>query len=951
MAQFKRAREIRQVHKAIGYRDRNALTKLVTKGWLVNLPVDRKLLARNCEVLGKPVDLLKSKARKKKTKVFEFYRSLKEREIALEVDIMVWFGHAFLVSVTYPHSHTRVSYLGLHGVGDIYKDESTLRRHYLRLHHWYQPFDWRVKYVVYDGERSMSTDSFRNLVRSLGAHPVPLPSGKHAHRVERKQGTIKDISRLLKEGFPTTLPHSLVPHLVMNAVMQVNTNVSRANNDGIPPLLAITGVTSMDFNHFFPLSFGDLALVHMEKAILDKAKARAVECIALYPADRPEEGHWFLNLETKMVIRRSEYTRAVLHTGASIQALRQLATRDGAKLEGVARPSYDTDPYSHLNRVQKLVNCAVGESDIEQEEFCMQSELKFANLDEYLEHVADLVDADFQLCMSTLSHTKALEKYGSGASAAVDDELEGIIMRHVLKGAHYRSLTKEQRKILNAKMILTSKYDANGVFSKIKARLCVLGNLQDGEQTKGVNLKSPTPAQETIMILVARAAAKGRKVVTFDVGQAFLNAKMNTDDKSHLVMRLNKRLTAIMVRLDSAYKEFVRPDGTMLVKLEKALYGLKQAPRLWYDTMKAFLISKGFKVSSTDDCLFILKNKDGTSVDIALHVDDGLATTEPENYEQLSDLMDMLRQKFKILKVVEGDHHEYLKMSISFNRQDKVASVHMHGHIDKILSQYDGQLLRSAVTPHTADLYTHQEAEPLKKDAQKEFHSTVMKILYVAMRTRPDLLVVANFLTTRTHLGRANEGDRQKLMRLLRYLNSTKDQMLQLGGDTNGNLKIHAFADASYGVHQDGKSHSGLAITLGRGTIWVRSYKQRSVTKSSCEAEILALSDMVSRVIWMKDLMVDLGEDKQMPMLYEDNKSAITLVSDGATTSDRSKHVHIRNNFIHQYIADGSMGITHCPTNDMIADLLTKPLPKHLFLYLRDYLLGHKIPEGVCRSQ
>ena len=66
MAQFKRAREIRQVHKAIGYRDRNALTKLVTKGWLVNLPVDRKLLARNCEVLGKPVDLLKSKARKKK---------------------------------------------------------------------------------------------------------------------------------------------------------------------------------------------------------------------------------------------------------------------------------------------------------------------------------------------------------------------------------------------------------------------------------------------------------------------------------------------------------------------------------------------------------------------------------------------------------------------------------------------------------------------------------------------------------------------------------------------------------------------------------------------------------------------------------------------------------------------------------------------------------------------
>lgn len=68
MAQYRRAREIRRVHKAIGYRDRNALTKLVSKGWLVNLPVDREQLARNCEVLGKPVDLLKSKAKKKKNK-------------------------------------------------------------------------------------------------------------------------------------------------------------------------------------------------------------------------------------------------------------------------------------------------------------------------------------------------------------------------------------------------------------------------------------------------------------------------------------------------------------------------------------------------------------------------------------------------------------------------------------------------------------------------------------------------------------------------------------------------------------------------------------------------------------------------------------------------------------------------------------------------------------------
>ena len=52
----------------------------------------------------------------------------------------------------------------------------------------------------------------------------------------------------------------------------------------------------------------------------------------------------------------------------------------------------------------------------------------------------------------------------------------------------------------------------------------------------------------------------------------------------------------------------------------------------------------------------------------------------------------------------------------------------------------------------------------------------------------------------------------------------------------NNNLRIFAFVDASYGVHMDGKSHMGPVISLGTGPIYVKSGKQKCVTKSSCEA-------------------------------------------------------------------------------------------------------------------
>ena len=60
---------------------------------------------------------------------------------------------------------------------------------------------------------------------------------------------------------------------------------------------------------------------------------------------------------------------------------------------------------------------------------------------------------------------------------------------------------------------------------------------------------------------------------------------------------------------------------------------------------------------------------------------------------------------------------------------------------------------------------------------------------------------------------------------------------------------------------------------------------------------------MVSMVIWMRDAIEEMNMTKSQPItIYEDNKAAIQLVSNGMSTSDRSRHIHVRNNFVGQFV-------------------------------------------------
>ena len=116
--------------------------------------------------------------------------------------------------------------------------------------------------------------------------------------------------------------------------------------------------------------------------------------------------------------------------------------------------------------------------------------------------------------------------------------------------------------------------------------------------------------------------------------------------------------------------------------------------------------------------------------------------------------------------------------------------------------------------------------------------------------------------------------------------------MLRIGS----NMEVKTYIDAAYGVHtSSGKSHTGCAVVLGEGgPVYNKSTKQKIVTKSSTEAELVALSDSVSQSIHMRNFLIAQGYAMGPVSVYQDNMSCMAIVKKGGPCLERSRHINIR---------------------------------------------------------
>ena len=167
----------------------------------------------------------------------------------------------------------------------------------------------------------------------------------------------------------------------------------------------------------------------------------------------------------------------------------------------------------------------------------------------------------------------------------------------------------------------------------------------------------------------------------------------------------------------------------------------------------------------------------------------------------------------------------------------------------------------------------------------------------------------------------------EAVKRILRYLAGTPSHGIFLRADTPS--AIHAFSDADWaGDEDDFISTNAYIIYLGGSPISWSSQKQKSVARSSTEAEYRSVANTASELRWLCSLLTEMGiSTPAAPVVYCDNVGATYLCVNPIFHS-RMKHVALDYHFICGCISSGALRISHISTKDQLADTLTKPLPR-----------------------
>jgi len=300
---------------------------------------------------------------------------------------------------------------------------------------------------------------------------------------------------------------------------------------------------------------------------------------------------------------------------------------------------------------------------------------------------------------------------------------------------------------------------------------------------------------------------------------------------------------------------------------------------------------------------------------VAVHVDDLLLTSTSRELQKWFE--EELRSQFEI--TMQYDNISYIGLNVSQNKNELLIT--QTKHIKDLVKRYNVTNMRKyPKTPTGSNLLSTDTKSGLVD--KSTYLSLIMSLIYIGRLTRPDILMPVSYLATKSSNPTAD--DYGKCLRIVKYLAGTPTQALRYTRGRRINSELHA--DASHALHFTGHGHGGMVIKVGNCIVFCRSFKLKSITRSSSESELVTLDNSVTYAIWIMQLLEDLGYPQHEPIpIYQDNKSTIIMATKGGTFK-RTKHITWKYEFINEAIADGVISLHYLPTYKMLDDMLTKPL-------------------------
>jgi hypothetical protein len=958
------AQEARDLRARLGFPSTDVLAKTLAAGAIIGVRSTPQDVIRDVKVNGQPAAYIRGKARRHAAVVHPDMRlpRVGSSVVVLHMDLAFWHSVCHLVAVSTPGD---VSVTVPLGKGEGAKSQTSVAKGIKDILVVFARYGIRVSRAISDGERGISASAHSFAPVEF----IALGAGDHDGVVERKIQTLESTARAMEQSAPFEVPPALSVYSFNHAAYCTNRVVTLASYQGVTPAQYLTGVKP-DMKRDFPARIFQYAEVVERSPVINHA-SRTTPAIVVGMTGTGSVK--FISLVTGKVVVRSQF-HVLPWPQVYIDVINGWARNAGPAgplnmpaIMGVTpedeRPSIMPSLADYDPEREVMSSTSPNETyrdDVMQEdsddpegpqrgEQVSEHEFSAASgvaVDDYAditqqETVADTSPSDATQheprSASRRAYTMTLEeavaKRGEAAMLAAREEINRL---HGVSGgtATWVGVPVEEakqlpkRSILPCKLFLKDKMDPTGRYEKTKARLVGGGHRQD--KSLYDDLAAPTVSTTHVFMHLAVAAAQRRHIASMDITAAYLNARLKREGHPVVHMRLNKAIVNMVLEVDPKFASNVHDDGTAVVEVTQALYGLVESALLWYNELSERLCELGYRKCVHDECVFVF-NTGGHQSTIDVYVDDLLVSSTDSG--EIARVYQYLSERYGSVRLNQGRVIPYLGMSCDFGTIGAV-SITMPGYMDSLFEDFEVRKISSS--PAASDLFEPPEGLPIEKDRQDMFHSRVARILYLAKRIAPECLLVCSVLSGR--VGRATEGDWKRLVRLYEYLHGRRATPLVLRAIQP--FRPVLYVDASYGVHADARSHTGSMLTLGDGAISVKSSKQTLVCKSSTEAELVAASDQASDLIEACLFLQEMIGVAQAGLLYQDNLSAISLIVKGSGACGRTKHVHIRYFWLKDRVERGELEVKYIPTQDMIADLLTKPLHGQEFAILRNKMLG-----------
>ena len=466
-----------------------------------------------------------------------------------------------------------------------------------------------------------------------------------------------------------------------------------------------------------------------------------------------------------------------------------------------------------------------------------------------------------------------------------------------------------------------------------KARLCVQGSsLEAGidyDQVFSAALKYSSARG-----LFAYAARHGCGVRSADLVSAYLQGKFVDGE-------------VVYCHLPRGYPEFDGKGRPMVARIEKPIYGIQQAGRRLQRLLFAWLRDQGFEaLDDSDPCVFKLKTETGEILIVGVYVDNlqivhsaviGANDRGPQGCAY-NAFMDALQSDWEVTD--EGPMEDLLGIEVQRNANGSI-TLHQRKYIEKLVTRFlpDGpspRVQRNSL-PYSHNFLLHindalSQSEAEYPDLVRPFQERIGCLMYAATSTRADIAYPTH------QLCKCLQKPTPELMRevdhLLCYL--SRHASVGLTYDA-GFATLAGYSDASWETRH---STSGWVVLWQSAALSWGSRKQKCIALSSCEAELVALSEATKDVVYLRKFVSGVGAAEPGPTpLSTDSKSAQS-VSYNPEHHDRMKHVQRRHFFVRDMVENFEIEVPFVRTDDNIGDFFTKPLKPTKFYAMRRKIMN-----------